>query len=90
MKDPYYDFKDGGQIIMANRKQKSKKGWDFPGDPVVMTLPSNVVDAGLIIGELRFHISSISTFLIGYYNRSKECLKVVKILLDPLLLLHGK
>ena len=24
------------------------------------------------------------TFLIGYYNKSKECLKVVKILLDPL------
>ena len=23
-------------------------------------------------------------FLIGYYNKSKECLKVVKILLDPL------
>ena len=24
------------------------------------------------------------TFLIGYYNISKECLKVVKILLDTL------
>ena len=23
------------------------------------------------------------TFLIGYYNKSKECLKVAKILLDP-------
>ena len=23
------------------------------------------------------------TFLIGYYNKSKECLKVVKILPDP-------
>ena len=23
-------------------------------------------------------------FLIGYYNKSKECLKTVKILLDPL------
>ena len=23
-------------------------------------------------------------FLIGYYNKSKECLKVVKIVLDPL------
>ena len=23
-------------------------------------------------------------FLISYYNKSKECLKVVKILLDPL------
>ena len=23
-------------------------------------------------------------FLIGYYSKSKECLKVVKILLDPL------
>ena len=35
---------------MANRKQKSKKGWDFPGDPVVMTLPSNAVGTGLIPG----------------------------------------
>ena len=50
MKDPYCDFKDGGQIIMANRKQKSKKGWDFPGDPVVMTLPFNAVSTGLIPG----------------------------------------
>ena len=24
------------------------------------------------------------TFLFGYYNKSKECLKVLKILLDPL------
>ena len=24
------------------------------------------------------------TFLISYYDKSKECLKVVKILLDPL------
>ena len=24
------------------------------------------------------------TFLIGYYNKSKECLKFAKILLDPL------
>ena len=24
------------------------------------------------------------TFLISYYNKSKECVKVVKILLDPL------
>ena len=24
------------------------------------------------------------TFLIGYYSKSKECLKAVKILLDPL------
>ena len=28
-------------------------------------------------------------FLIGYYNKSKECLKVVKILPDPFLLLEG-
>ena len=26
----------------------------------------------------------LQTFLISYYNKSKECLKVVKILLDPL------
>ena len=26
----------------------------------------------------------ITYFLIGYYSKSKECLKVVKILLDPL------
>ena len=24
------------------------------------------------------------TFSIGYYSKSKECLKVVKVLLDPL------
>ena len=30
------------------------------------------------------------TFLIGYYNKSKECLKIVKILLDPLPNLHFK
>ena len=35
---------------MANRKQKSKNGWDFPGDPVVMTLPFNAVSTGLIPG----------------------------------------
>ena len=26
----------------------------------------------------------VKIFLIGYYSKSKECLKVVKILLDPL------
>ena len=30
------------------------------------------------------------TFLIGYYNKSKECLKVLKILLDPLPQFHFK
>ena len=28
--------------------------------------------------------SELYTFLISYYNKSKECLKVVKLLLDPL------
>ena len=37
-------------IIMANRKQKSKKGWDFPGGPVVMTAFQSKVGAGLISG----------------------------------------
>ena len=39
-------------IIMANRKQKSKKGWDFPGGPVVIkTSPSIAGGAGLIPGQ---------------------------------------
>ena len=25
----------------------------------------------------------LDTFLIGYYNKSKECPKIVKVLLDP-------
>ena len=39
-------------------------------------------------GMERAPLASVSKgviyFLIGYYSRSKECLKVVKILLDPL------
>ena len=28
--------------------------------------------------------SVLYSFLISYYNKSKECLKAIKILLDPL------
>jgi len=40
-------------------------------------------------GQKECHLTSVSKgviyFLIRYYNESKECLEVVKILLDPLL-----
>ena len=34
--------------------------------------------------EMRIALGHHMDFLTGYYNKSKECLKVVKILLDPL------
>ena len=39
-------------------------------------------------GQKEYPLGSVSNgviyFLISYYNESKECLEVVKILLDPL------
>ena len=45
-------------------------------------------DIGIRRGWRVLPIPSLSKgiiyFLTGYYNKSKECLKVVKVLLDPL------
>ena len=35
-------------VIYVHQKKKNPLKWDFPGSPVVRTLPSNAGDAGLI------------------------------------------
>ena len=50
--------------------------------------PEKASDIDIRRGTKSAPLTSVSKgviyFLISYYNKSKECLKVVKILLDPL------
>ena len=50
--------------------------------------PEKASDIDIRRGTESAPLTSVSKgviyFLISYYNKSKECLKVVKILLDPL------